>query len=605
MAETADLSTLKEPQQVARWHDRIAVSKRMRDTEADKNHWNEFIRELKGQYDVVLGNAYVPPIGEVFAYKDAAVSNLYYKDPFIAVNPMKDATILSAYILEAGVNHLWGELDLKSDIELELTDAILVGHAWNKVGSNAKTAGTGEEMRLVEDSIFANRVSWQDMFMNVGCKRPTRDNIWIGQRIYKPTEDMKKDYGKVAAKLNGMSYPSIDVKYMKNILYKEDFNYSAMYEIWDQRERMIYTIADELTDKYLEDPKPWPGHIKDLKHVFQFLSFHEIPDEPYPQSDIAPWEPQVKEKIKVFTMMLNHVKRWNRQLVIKKNTMTSSELDKFEKGIDGSILMASTNGDIQAAFKTLDFGSLPPDIYMILDRLDAVIRKVNGQPEFFQGGVTKTSTRTEGELQMVSKGADARIDRKQNRIEIHCSNIGKALIAQMKANFNVPYMARITGKEPQEIIQAFISQGKYNPASQTITFTSEDIKGEYDVSVKAGSTLPLDKQSRDAILNKVYQMSVPLASAPSVPPFIAEIVKELLKDYEIKGLEVAFAQQEQDAQQKQQMQAQQAGIEDQKVQAETAKRSAQAQNVQVDTLIKGIQAQGKATGILKPEESLT
>src|SRR5205823_2766434 len=121
---------------------------------------------------------------------------------------------------------------------------------------------------------------------------------------------------------------------------------------------------------------------------------------------------------------------------------------------------------IQTAFKILDFGSLPPDIYLVLDRIDAVIRKVNGQPEFFQGGITRTSSRTEGELQMVSKGADARIDRKQNRIERHCANIAKALIVQMKANFNVPYIAKITGKEPPEIIQAFIQQGRFNRASQ-------------------------------------------------------------------------------------------------------------------------------------------
>ena len=262
------ISKLKEPQQVARWHDRISVSKRMRDTTANENNWENYIKELKGQYDVVLGNAYVPPINEVFSYKDTLLANLYYKDPYITVNPKKDATILGSYVLEAAVNHLWGELSLKADVELEITDTICVGHSWNKVGNNTKTAGTGEDLRLVEDSIYANRVSWRDIYMNVGCKRPTRDNSWIAHRIYKPTEDLKKDYGKVAKDLNGSSFPSIDVKYMHNILYKEDFNFSAMYEIWDARERMVYTVADELTDKYLEDPKPWPDYIKDLTKVF-------------------------------------------------------------------------------------------------------------------------------------------------------------------------------------------------------------------------------------------------------------------------------------------------------------------------------------------------
>jgi hypothetical protein len=596
------LSGLKEPQQVQRWHDRISVSKRWRDQVADDNNWERFIEELKGKYDVVLGNAQVPPLPEMFAYKDASLANLYYKDPYIAVNAKKNATVQSAYILEAGVNHLWRELKLKRDVELQISDGLFIGHGWNKVGNNTKTSGSGDQLQIVEDSIYANRVSWRDMFMNVGCKQPPRDNLWIAQRIYRPTEDVKEDYGKVAAKLTGSTYPSIDLKFMKNVLFKEDFNYTAIYEIWDARERKIYTIADGLTDRYLEDPRDWPEFLEEFP--YQFLSFHEIPDEAYPQSDVGPWEPLVKEKIKIFTMALNHIKRWNRQMVVKTGTFNTQELDKFEKGIDGSILIAKTTGDIQAATKMLDFGTLPPDIYMILDRIDAAIRKGNGQPEFQQGGLTKTGSRTEGELQLIKGGADARTDRKQDRIENHCANIARHLVMQMKNNFDIPFIAKITGKEPPELIQAFKDQGIYDPASQTIKFTKEDIQGDFDVSVKVGSTLPMDKMNRDRVLDQVMQIGAQLASAPSIPPFLAEVIKERVHDYDIKGLEVAFDEQQQATEQMQTQKAQQGDLDSQKIQAETAKRNAQAQNVQIDTLIKGVQAAGKATGVLSPEESL-
>lgn len=603
MAYAQSLSQLKESQQVKRWQDRLSVSRRWLDQTADQSNWRTFQDELEGKYDVVLGNIQVPPINEIFAYKDAMLANLYYKDPFIAVNPKKDASIASAFILEAGVNHLWGELKLKEDIEQEITDGIIVGHAWNKVGNNTKTAGTGENLKLVEDSIYANRVGWQDMVMNVGCKRPTRDNLWVGQRIYKPTTQVKEQYGARAAKLTGSTYPSIDLKYMKNITYKEDFNYSAIHEIHSVEDRMIYTLCDEMNDKYLEDPKPWPDW--QIEVPYQFLSFHDIPDKAYPQSDIAAWEPQVKEKIKLFTMMLNFAKRWNRQMLMKKGTMGLQELDKFEKGIEGSILQAATTGDIQQAVKMLDWGSMPPDFFMLMDRLDSLIDRIRGQSQFMQGGVTKTSTRTEGELNLIKSGADARTDRKQDRIETHCENIARQLVMQMKNNFDVKYIARITGKEPPEIIQAFQQQGIYDPVSRTIKFDKEDIRGEFDVSIKMGSTLPLDKGTRDKLLTSVYQMSIPLAQAPSIPPFIAEIVTELLKDYDIQGLEQAFEKQQQESGQKQMEQSQAGMIDAGKTQAETAKRNAQAQQIQVDTLIKGVQAAGKATGQLSPDESLT
>lgn len=594
--------TLKEPQQVKRWLDRISVSKAWRDQISDENRWEKFLDELKGKYDIVLGNVYVPPINEMFAYRDAALSNLIARDPYIAVNAKKDSTIEAAYILEASLNYYWRELKINKEVELEISDALFIGHGWNKVGRNVKTSGSGDQLMLEKDQLFANRVSWRDMFMNVGTQRPTVDNLWIAQRIYRPTEDVKRDYGLRAADIHGSSHPNVEEKFKRNLLYKEDFNYSAIYEVWDSRDRKIYTLCDELTSKYLADPRPWPDYLDEFG--FQFLAFHDVPDEPYPISDVGPWEPQVKEKIKVFTQMLNHIKRWNRQMVIKQGTMNSQELDKFEKGIDGSILKAKTTGDIQAAFKLLDFGSLPPDIYLVLDRLDAVIRKINGQPEFYQGGTTKTGSRTEGELQMIKSGADARTDRKQARIEEHCANIARHLMFHLKDQCKLDTYVKITGKEPAEILQAFKDQGRFNPVTGMIRFNADDIKGEFDVSIKPGSTLPMDKLSRDRVLDNVLQVGAQLAGASNLPPFMAEVVKERLRDYEIKSLERAFDQQQQAQEQARADQQATGDIQNQKVLAETEKRQAQAHQINVDTIIQSAQAVGKATGMLHPEESL-
>lgn len=593
----------KEQQQVGRWLDRIHVSRKWRDQVADENNWEKYLDELKGKYDVVLGNTYVPPIGEMFAYRDATLANLFYRQPYIAVNAKKNASIQGAYILEAALNYYWRELKVNDEVELEISDALFVGHAWHKVGTNVKTSGDGDQLKLENDQLFSCRVSWRDMFMNVGCQKPTKDNLWLAQRIYRPTEDVKKEYGARAAKINGSTHPNVDEKYRKNILFREDFNYSTLYEIWDAREKKVDTICDELTKKWLEDPRDWPDYLDEFP--YQFLSFHAIPDEPYPLSDVAPWEPQVKEKIKVFTQMLNHIKRWNRQMVMKMNTLNAQEVDKFEKGIDGSILFAKTTGDIQTAFKMLDFGSLPPDIYIVLDRIDAVIRKVNGMPEFAYGGTPKTSTRTEGELNLIKGGADARTDRKQNRIERHCENIARHMMFQMKGQFMVDTYAKITGNEPQEIIKAFQDQGKFDPVSGMIRFNTEDIKGEYDVTIKAGSTLPMDKANRDRTLDQVLQIGAQMAGAQNLPPFMAEVIKERLREYDIKALEVAFDDQQKNQAQQQQDQQAESEINSQKTVAETDKRQAQAHQINVDTILKSAQAAGKASGVLAPEESLT
>lgn len=586
---------------LALWNDRVSLSGKYLDQVKEENRWETYIDQLKGKYDVVLGNSYVPPIGEIYAYAESSKANLFAQNPYIAVNAKKDSTVMGSYIWEALLNHDWAEMHCKDDVELEIEDALIVGHGWNKVGNNVKTTGSGDQLRIESEKLFSNRVSWRDMRFNIGCKRVGVDTLWMAQRIYRPTEDVNKDY---KVKLTGSPYPSMTEKMRKNALFKDDLNFSAIWEIWDARERQIYLMSDETQKDWLEDPKPWPDFLDTFP--YDFLAFNELPDEAYPISDVAPWNPQVLEKIKVFTMILNHVKRGNRQLIMRKGVMKEQDKDKYEKGIDGAILDAAVAAsmDLQTAFKFLDYGQMPADYYLILDRLDAVIAKVSGQPSFEQGGQSKTQSRTLGELELQKGGSGRRTDRKLDRIERHCENIAKKLMAYRKNNLDVAMVVKVTGKEPPEIIKAFQDQGKYNPATRSISFSPDDIKGDYDVSIKSGSTLPLDKNTRDQILTHVLELSVPLAQAPSIPPFISEIVTELLRDYEIKGLEAAFQQQQMQAAQTAQNQAMVQEGQVAKTDSETAKRKAQAKEIDTDTIIKTAQALGKASGDIHPDVSL-
>ncbi len=580
---------------LSKWSDRISSSKKWREQIEQEQKWETYIDANEGKYDVVLGSTPVPPINEIFAYTQTSVASLFAQNPYISVNAKKTGTIEGSIIWEAALNYHWKELKIKAEVELQIIDGLHVGHGWNKVGNNVKTSGDGDQLHLESETLFSNRVSWRDMFMNVGCRNPPNDNLWMAQRIYRPTEDVKEDY-KAAAKLTGSPHPALDDTLRKSLTWKEDINFSALWEIWDARERTIYLMADETLPDFLEEPRPWPEDLKEFP--FQMLKFNPIPDKPYPLSDVAPWFPQVLEKIKIFTQALNHIKRWNRQMIAKQGTMNQSELDKFEKGIDGSILFAKTTGDIQTAVKMVDFGTLPPDIYMILDRLDQTIDKIRGQAGFEQGGQAKTQSRTVGELELMKGGSGARTDRKVDCIETHCENIARHLMFNLKQNCDLDQLVKITGNEPQEILQAFAAEGKYDPVSKTIRFNSQDIAGEYDVSIKAGSTLPLDKMSRDQILDRTIQLAIPLASTPSLPPFLTELIKERLRDYDIKGLQVAFDQQGQLMAQQQQQQAQSGQMQDAKVKAETDKRAAQAQQIQTNTEITTLAAHAKAAGVL-------
>lgn len=584
---------------VSRWSDRLAAAKKWRESVMVRERWESYLREFDGNFNDVIGMGKdVPPINDVYAYTQSAQSAFYNRDPYITVNPTRKSSIMGAVILEAAVNYYWRKLDIKSAVQSEIQDCILIGHAWNKTGYNVELSGDGSQLQVKSDTLFSNRVSWRDIYFNIGSMNPPYDSSWVMHRIYLPLDTVKKRYGSKAKDLHGSSLPDFTKEMKESVIYKDDIQFVSLYEIWDASERMIYLYCDE-NQTFMDNARPWPEYMR--SYPFQMLAFNRINDKPYPKSDIAPWEPQLLEKIKLQWLMLNHMKRWSRTMVGKKGALSPSEQTKFAQGIDGTYLESSAS-DIQTAFRTLDYGSLPPDIYAVLDRIEGVIRSVSGQPEFDRGGSTQARTRTLGELELIQSGSQTRTDRKTDLIETHCEEIARHMIAHMQAQFYVPQIVKITGREPQEVIAAF--GNKFDPLSQTIEFSKEDIMGEYDINVKSGSTLPLNKKTRDQMLQKVLELAAPFAQAASIPPFIAVTMKEILKGYDIQSLEAAFDAQMQEMQQQQQAQAQDGNVQVDKTKAETRKRDAQSAQIEQNVQVKELELMGKAGGHVPMETSL-
>lgn len=580
---------------VRRKLDAINIAKKYRDRMLDNLGVDRFVKEYLGEYDVKVSGQVAPPIGEVYAFTQTSIANLFNKDPYLTVNPEKQGSIKGAALLETTINYYQRLLRTKEEYELELMDCILAGQAWHKTGISIKTVGIGVDTKIDSEKYYSNRVSWKDIVFNIGCIRPPLDCVWIAQRIVKPTEMVKKQYGVKAIGLTGGPHPSLNENEYKASAFKSDLNFSTLWELHDISERKIYTLA-EGHDRYLKDPQDWPDYVAEFP--FRMLSWNQVPDSAFPLSDIQPFEPQIKEKIKFLGMAINHLKRNSRQLLIKKGSISPKEQDKLEKGIDGSMIEVKTNGNPAEAAQPLAYAPMPPETFTVLNRLDEIINSVGGQPASDRGAPQRTISRTEDELIMIKEGSKSRTTRKLNRFEDHIEMGAKDLIGYMQANFDIEQVIKITGETPQDIIQAFGSN--YDPATKTIKFSKQDIQGQYEVDVQAGSTLPLDKETRISLLSLILDKASRMAQLPSIPPFMEVVIKELLKDYGIKSLEEAFKVQAVQAQQAKQQQAQSAQVEQQKIQAEADKRAAQTKDIEADTVLKTGEAlhQAHMAGVL-------
>ena len=574
------LTSQDEQRNVKLWHERIGIAKKAKENWADESGAKRFIQEYNGKFDIFFnglkGKIPIPPINEVFAYVQADIAATYNRDPYITVNP-KAGTVIGAKLREIRLNYWWRELKIKEEIEIEIIDKDLVGSAWHKVGYAVNSIGTGEKLKIENEKLYSMRVDWNDVFWNLNAKRPPKDCQWMAQRIVRPLTDIKK-YFPNAKHLEGSPSPDVDKKSYESALYKDDIKVGIFYEIWDAETRKIYLIADGLEDKYLSEPKDWVDYIDEFP--FQIYWDYWKPGSAYPMSAIAPWEPQILEEMVLLAQAINHSKRWNRQAFVKSGTIDENSLDKFERGDDGAVIVYNgESADIQFA----DFGTFPQDFFTLMDRLQAIKRNINGQPEFNRGGMTKTGTRTIGELQLMQQGSKGLTDRKIDRLETHLENIARHMDSHLQANFDFEETVKVTGEPPEEVLEAV--KDFYDPVTKTVTYSADDIKGEYDIDIKAGSTLPLDKQTRVQVFETILQTVATVTSQGPMSPFLNALIQEILRDYDIKSLQEAYELEVQQAQEAQQQQQEQQSVDDQKTLAETAKREAQAAQVQADTEI--------------------
>jgi len=563
---------------VKRWQDRIATARKWRDRKAQDYGWERFISEYKGNYDVFLGSGEnkfkAPPINQVFAMVQTDISYLYFRDPYITLRPTKAATAKGAAILEAAINYYWRTLNQKEEIESQLIDADLVGHAWNK---------DGYYVQGQDEGMYSMKVSWRDVIFNVGSRRPPYDTMWLAHRIIKPLDTVKRLYPGTSD-LRGSTHPHMEEGDIRDSVFKDDIDFCVLWEIWDAQKRETCLIAEGL-NSYLKKPTKWPDYYKALP--FNLLWWYENPDEPYPMGTIAPVEPQILEEIKLFAQALNHVKRFNRQMLYKGNLMTEAEQDKFEQGNDGAMIKVETQGSIQDATKMVDYGPLPVDIYLLLDRIRQLKNTTSGQPEFAQGGQTKTATRTLGELEGMAEGAKTRIGKRVDRLETHIENIAKNMVGHIQANFDVKKLVKITGFSEPYLIENL--GDAYDEKTKTVLFDKNDVQGDYEVEVRAGSTIPLTREGRMAMLREALELL--MKTNGPIPEVVKVIVAEYLKDLQLPQIKEAFEMEQIKNAEVAQLKSGELSVDAAKTAAETQKRQAQARQINLESALMESQLQ--------------
>src|SRR5258708_5291193 len=580
-----------EKQEVEAWLRTIEATVKWRDGIGNKSGWKRFVNEYKNNWDFLQSSVSIPliPVNLVYAYTKTEIARLYFKDPWITVNAKRVEDLGAAQIAEQIINYTWGELKLKSQIKLALMEALLVGHSWIKIGYAAefgtvesqpkeekRSPGRPKKFKEVEtneyiksESVFAYQVSYKDVIFDPSATFPATSNArWMAHKVVKPYRAIVQSgiYEHTDELKPNVYVDDPNVPYDTPDSLKEGFGKDVrsvvLWEIYDLDHQTVTTVS--------------PGCIYKLREIllpeylnggfpFIMLAFNPVPGDVYPMSDIAPQEGQIIELTKILSLAINHLKRWNRQMIVDADAFTPDEAAKFKDANDGSIIQAQQPGVKDKIFIP-PYPPVQSDVYGVWNWTYDIWRSVAGQTQTDQGGQAKTQTRTLGELRMALQGGKARSDEKVDTLEDVLSEVARKLLFIIQKKYDLPKIARIVGpKAVQEKIlkilpkrpsvqpnmpqpgaqvpgalpqgtQGSLTQGPMppgemspgsmpqgsmlpgmsppplqpNPVAQSsyqngfgFSWNRTDIIGEMDVDVLAGSTVPMDRESMLEVMEKL------------------------------------------------------------------------------------------------------
>lgn len=577
-----------EKEEVKAWLATLNKTEKWMKQKASDGNWTRYIDEYKGKWDALQGALTIPviPINLVYAYVKTEIARLYFQDPWITVNPKRMEDIGAAQIAEQIINYIWNELNLKREVKLALLETLLVGHSWIKLGYVAEFGTVESQPKVPEkrgpgrpkakpeenkvetneyvksENVFAYHVPFKNVIFDPSATWPATHNArWMAHKITKPIRAIKEsgiyentDQLKATASVDDPKEDFSQNDALTEGLGK-DVKSATLWEIYDLDHMKVTTISPGCEKKLKEIP--YPDHLKGSLPFVQF-GFNPIPGEVYPMSDIAPQEPLILEITKLVAMELNHIKRHgSRQIITASDFFTPEEEAKFKDNNDGGVIKA--NGDIEGRYFVPPYPSMPSDMLPVYSQVLDLYRSISGQTPADQGGPAKTQTRTLGELRQSMTGGRARADEKVDVLEESIAEVARKLLGIMQKKFDLPKIARIVGpKAVQEKIlkilpkrpsaQANIPQGQPNAGQPNpvkeqsfegdfgFSWNRQDILGEMDVDVLAGSTVPMDRESQLSILEKLIPM-LPAAGITPGSPAAKAYAREVFRLVGIQSVE--------------------------------------------------------------------
>ena len=533
---------------------RLDASARWRDEMGYDNLWRRMTDLYRGKHwpsTTYMGEDVIA-VNLAFSTINVIAPSVSVNHPKIVVTPNSpDDQDRSAFV-EAVVNHLWKHHDFRKPFRRAVKDFLIFGHSWVKVGwkfleqerrlgeaerddlfeeaagevdqfameSPEFAAGlpTDEEMSanipqtammVVEDQPFVERISPFDIFVDPEATC-LEDAKWIAQRIIRPLEDAKEDKRyKASARKNlsadSLLYPMYSVATrQEQEEYLDNEERTVVYEYYDMVSNTL-SVLPQSGDQFLIDPIAMPYAYG---QPFVMMRNYDVPDYFYPMGDLEPLESLQQELDKTRSQMMNARKRYARKYLYHERSFGPEGREALESDEDGRLVpVLDENKPLSETVIPMPQTPLSPEIYNMSEIVEADINTVSGVSEYARGQMPEIR-RTATEASIIADAGNARAADKLAIVEISIGQIARRVIQLMQQFMTGEQMAQVSDRG----------------GNLFVPYSRDDIMGEYDFSVEAGSTQPINDTIRKQQAVSLLNAMAPLVGTVIDPAALAKHV---------------------------------------------------------------------------------
>lgn len=461
-----------------------------------------------------------------------------------------------ALFAEAILNFQWKHHGVHQPTRRAVKDFLIFGHGWVKIGwvnledevelsdneyrdelyarmDELSTAGsmgglpTPEEieqlvphtkMVTLEDRPFVERISPHDILvdMDATCEQDMR---WISQRIIRPLNEAREDMRyKQSARLNlrGTSTVNLTLDKRDQKRYGNEIQRVTIWEHYDLVNGTMCVFADG-ADEFLVDPVRMPYHFG---QPFRMVRNYDVPGQFYPIGDLEMIEPLQQELNKTRSALMNARKAFGRKYLVREAALSQKAQRALSSDEDNVAVPIEDDRPFDEIIKAMPHAAINPELYAWNDTIEGDIQNVSGVTEY-QRGTSPNVRRTATEASMIQDATNARSADKLTTIETFISDIARAILQVNQQYLTGDKVARVVGRNGQQM---------------WLPYTRDDIIGEYDFNVEAGSTAPSNDQSRRQEALVLAQTMAPFIEMGIIDP--VAMAKHLLQEgFRIRGVE--------------------------------------------------------------------